>query len=275
MSLYTKLVGAKTDIFTPKVSGSLIIDTSTSAIFYPIRTIIMIKHLTLLLCLCTCAAALNAQTKKPAPKTTTAKKTTPKGKKAITTTGKTMLSLQVIKDDATYFYDIVKGDKLVYEVNSNGNKYDFIVTINSYDFNTGIDFAYEMTNESKTKGRVRISSKALQSSKKYVNYFTGGELKLSDALTVWMSYDNFNEISTRKTNMTFDNGSAETFYRPEADAVNPEIDFKGENAVLDGFRMTNQADGNGSKEVWVHNISTNPLILKMDIGFTIELRAVR
>ncbi|TAD91319.1 MAG: hypothetical protein EAY75_03760 [Bacteroidetes bacterium] len=236
----------------------------------------MIKQLLFVLCCCTLATVVSAQVKKkPAPKKTVAKKPVPKGKKIITTTGKTMLSLQVIKDDATYFYDIVKGDKLVYEVNANGNKYDFIVTINNYDYNTGIDFAYEMTNESKTKGRVRISSKALQSSKKYVNYFTGGELKLVDALTVWMSYDNFNEISTRKTNLTFDNGAAETFYRPEADAVNPEIVFKGENVVLDGFKMTNEANGSGSKEVWVHNISSNPLILKMDIGIIIELRAVR
>lgn len=236
------------------------------------------KYLFAVVCLFV-SFSLFAQTKpgvkKPLPKKTVAKKPTLKGKKVITTTGKTMLSLQVIKDDATYFYDMVKGDILVYEITNGDKKYDLTITINNYNFSTGIDFTYETNTDPKIAGRITIAAKALQSGKKYVTNFYGGALKLSDALAVWMSYDNFNEISNRKTSIAMDNGASETYYRPEEDAVNPEIDFKGETAILDGFRLNNQQDGNGNKEIWVHNISSNPLILQLNMGWTMVLKAVK
>jgi hypothetical protein len=169
---------------------------------------------------------------------------------------------------------INKGDKLVYAVDAGGNKYNFIVTLNDFGAK-GIDFNYEMTNANKTKGHVHISPNANSTATKYVNYFRGGELDLTNAISVWLSQSNFSDMPTKKTQISFDGEAPETFYRPEKDEVTPAINFKGKNVNIDGFIINNKEDGTGDKTIWIHNASTNTLILKMDIGFTIELKEIK
>ena len=190
--------------------------------------------------------------------------------------GTSPFSLSVIKDDVTLSYDLKKGDKLVYHVTNNGNEYDFTVTINTFSYDKGIDFSYEIGAPVNKKGHVNISGPAYRTSRKYVNYFAGGELKLTDACAIWLCHDAYYEdLNSKKTVMTMDNGAPETFYEPEDDAVEHEIIFKGETVKVDALRLNNKSDGNGSKEVWVHNSSGNPLIIKMDVGYTIELKEVK
>ena len=172
-------------------------------------------------------------------------------------------------------YDIQKGDKLVYEVNAGGSTYNFIVTVNAAAFETGIDFNYEMTNASKTSGHVIISAEARDKATKYVNYFRGGDLNLTDACSVWLSYKNFGDMPDRKTTMQIDNSAPETFYRPEDDEVEPVVKIKGTDKKIDGFRINNAADGKGSKTLWINGISSNSLILKMELGFSIVLKEIK
>jgi len=187
-----------------------------------------------------------------------------------------LFSLIVINEDGDKeFVGIKQGDKLVYEVNAGGNRYDFIITVNDMDSETGIDFNYEMTNSSNTKGHVNVSADARAKATKYVNYFKGGDLNLTDACTVWLSDKNFNDMPERKTTIQLDNTAAETFYRPKDDEVSPVVKIKGENKTIDGFRINNAADGNGNKTLWIHNDSSNSLILKMELGWSIVLKEIR
>ena len=218
-----------------------------------------------------------SQTKaKPKPRTVTKSKAK-KGKKMAIGAAKTLnLGLSVLKDEATYTYDLKKGDKLVYHVNNYGKEYDFIVSINGFDYDKGIDFNYEMTAPASKTGHVKISPAAFHNSRKYVNQFNGGELALTDASTVWLCYDAFyDDMPRRQTSMTIDGGAPETFYRPEEDAVEHEIMYKGELVKVEAFLINNKQDGTGNKEVWVHNSSSNPLIIRMDMGWTIELKEIR
>jgi len=219
-----------------------------------------------------------AQKAKPKPKAkTTAKSKAKKSKKMAIGAAKTLdLSLSVLKDDATFTYDLKKGDKLVYHVNAYGKEYDFIVAINTFSYDKGIDFNYEMTAPASKTGHVKISADAFHSSRKYKNQFAGGEMNLTDASTIWLCYDAFyDDMPKRQTTMTMDDGAPEVFYRPEEDAVEHEINFKGETVKVEAFLINNKSDGTGNKEIWVHNSSSNPLIIRMDLGFTIELREVR
>jgi hypothetical protein len=185
------------------------------------------------------------------------------------------LPMMIKNDDgSTASYDIQKGDKLLYQVKAGGNEYDFIVTINSDDEN-GLDFNYEMTNSNKTSGHVVISNKARNEATKYVNFFRGGELKLTDASTIWLSGKNFSDMPNKKTTMTLDNGVPETFYRPEKDEVNPVVKIKGEDKKLDAFIINNGADGTGNKTMWINGISSNSLIVKMDLGWSIVLKEIK
>jgi hypothetical protein len=179
-------------------------------------------------------------------------------------------------DDGTSgSYEIKKGDKLIYQVNAGGNEYDFIVNVNSGNSKGAIDFNYEMTNSRNTKGHVLISADARKNATQYINYFGGGELNLTNAITVWLSNKNFGDMSKKKTTMQIDNNSPETFYRPEKDEANPIVKIKGADKKLDTFIINNAKDGTGDKTMWINAIAGNTLIVKMDLGFTIVLKEIK
>jgi hypothetical protein len=178
-------------------------------------------------------------------------------------------------DGSAEYYDIKNGDKLVYQVNAGGNQHEFIVTINGHDSKNGIDFNYEMTNSSNTKGHVTISAKAQADATKYVNYFRGGDLNLTDASSVWLSGKNFSDMPERKTTMQLDNNAPETFYRPKEDEVTTIVKIKGEDRTVEGFRINNASDGTGDKTIWINDLSSNSLIIKMDLGWSIVLKEIR
>lgn len=186
------------------------------------------------------------------------------------------LPLMLKNDDGSLSsYDIKKGDTLVYEVNAGSNTYDFIVIINDESSEEGIDFNYEMTNAANTRGHVTINADAKKKATKYVNYFRGGELKLTDACTVWLSGKNFDDMTNKKTTLQLDNNAPETFYLPDDNEVYPVVKIKGEDKKINGFAINNAADGNGTKTLWINDISANPLIIKMDLGFSIALKEIR
>ncbi len=219
-----------------------------------------------------CAAQQSTVKPKAKSKPKTAAKTAVK-KPALQ---KNILGFSVIKEDGSnYMYYINQGDKLVYHVNAFGKEYDFIVTVNAYDYNKGIDFNYEMTAPASKTGHVKIAAKAFQSSKKYTNYFSGGELNLTDACTVWLCYDNFSDMPQKQTTITMDNDEPETFYRADNDEANMKVNFKGEEVTIEGFSINNKEDQTGDKTLVIQNGSFNPLILKMNLGWTIELKEIR
>jgi hypothetical protein len=186
------------------------------------------------------------------------------------------MPIQIKNDDGssgTYFLE--KGDKLVYHVTAGGNEYDFIVTLNSAGLGGPIDFNYQMTNASKTKGHINISSDARSKATKYINYFSGGDLNLTDASAVWLSSESYLDLPTKSTDMTFDDGDEESFYRSENLEAEPVVKIKGKNKKLKVFLLNNSADDDGDKTLWINDSESNPLIIKMKLGFTIELKEIR
>ncbi len=199
-----------------------------------------------------------------------------KSTKTSGSSGISFMPLMIKNDDGTTSsYFLEKGDKLVYHVTAGSNEYDFIVTLNSANIAGGIDFNYAMTNANKTKGHVAISNDARTKATKYINYFNGGDLNLTDASSVWLSRENYVELPTQSTDMTFDDGDEETFYRSENMEAEPVVKIKGKNKKLDVFLLNNSADDDGDKTLWINDAQSNPLIIKMKLGFTIELKEIR
>ena len=89
--------------------------------------------------------------------------------------------------------DIVKqGTRLVYEVNSNNEKYDFIVTVLD---KKGSSFVWEMTAPVNRKGTITQTKKALDNGCIMWNSFDNGAKKLDDStLSVWISQKVFNAL---------------------------------------------------------------------------------
>jgi hypothetical protein len=235
------------------------------------------KKLGLILLLFVLANNVEAQKKTakkaPAKKTAKGKKSSSKKK---TSGGDGVLDELICYEGGPCTFNIHRGDTLVYAVNNSGQQYNFLVIPNKFDVSGGADFNWVMTEPINRKGRVTISSAALKSGKKLVNYFSGGELKLTDASAVWLSTDNFKEITKGETKISMDASEPETFSSPETDAVTPTINYKGKEITLDGFAIESKPGGNASrKELWVLNITNNLLIIRMDLGWTIELKEIR
>lgn len=179
------------------------------------------------------------------------------------------------EDGSSSFFDIKKEDTLVYQVKAGDKEYEFKVTINAHDSENGIDFNYEMTNANITKGHVTISPEAQANATKYVNYFRGGNLKLTDASSVWLSNKNFRDMAQKKTIIQLDNNAPEIFYLPKDESVSTVVKIKGEDKTIEGFKINNAVDGNGNKTIWINDISSNSLIIKMDLGWSIVLKEIR
>jgi hypothetical protein len=171
--------------------------------------------------------------------------------------------------------EVGKGTKFIYEVNAAGSTYDFTVTLLHYSYNKGIKFSYVMSHNG-NKGIVTIDSAGANSGNKYVNYFGNQDINLKDACAVWLSKQNFGDMPTKQTIMQMDDAEPENFYRHSDDAVAHEIILNGAIVNLDAFKITNDDDEKvpGSKSLIVHGISSNPLILKLDFGWTISLKEI-
>lgn len=235
------------------------------------------KKLGLIALLFVLATSVQAQKKTvkkaPAKKGSVKKKSSTKKK---TTSGEGVLDELICYEGGPCTFNIHKGDTLVYDVRATDKSYQFMVIPNKFDVGGGADFNWVMTDPVNRKGRVTISAAALKSGKRLINYFSGGDLKLTDASSVWLATDNFKDITSGETKIAMDSGEPETFASPETDAVTPTINYKGKEISLDGFAIESKPGGNaGRKELWVLNITNNLLILKMDMGWTIELKEVR
>jgi hypothetical protein len=167
------------------------------------------------------------------------------------------------------------GDKLVYEVTAGGKTYDFIVTLGASDEKYRYVFDWEMTAPVNRSGHVNITKEAAYDSKRYNNFFSGGNLTLTEACTVWLTGSNFAEVADKKVSMQLDNDSPETFLRKDDAETEYTVTIKGKEVKLDIFKLDNDKLDTESRQLWIQGISSFPLIVKMDLGWKIRLKEIR
>ncbi len=169
---------------------------------------------------------------------------------------------------------VMPGQILEYEVNAFGSSYMFTVYVKSVK--DGVTFEYEMTNDEKTKGIVHISKEAMEKAIEQMNKFSGGEVRLENRTTVWVSEKVFNNlISTGKAKISTDSGKSHTIIQ----GAEARHDFSIYNAIsnkkFDDISYVYAQSEDGSAKYWIHLSERNPLILKMDLGWTITLKKLR
>jgi len=215
------------------------------------------------------------------PKTSTKGKTATKSKKSnsskLNTSGDMEFEELICYEDGPCTFTIVRKDTLVYEVNAAGKQYDLMIIPNKFDGAALIDFNWKMMGGEYKSGHVVINSTGVNNARKYTFTLPGGELKLSDASSFWMSNLNFKEVAKGETTMTIDDGQMETFKSPPADAVSTDINYKGRPLSIEGFALQNKNEGEpGRKEIWVMNVSNNLLMIKIDnVNWSMKLKEVR
>jgi hypothetical protein len=224
--------------------------------------------------------AFSADAQKPkgkkAPVKKGAKTKSKKGSK-IKTAGEDELDLFICYEGGPCTFSILKGDTLVYEVNQAGKSYQMYVIPNKFDAATSADYNWVTTAPDGRSGKVGISTAGLKTSNKLITNLTAGDLKLTDATTLWVSEKVFKEITKGKSGIIIDGGAAENFSSPEADASIITISYKNKSVDLDGFLIENKPEGQaGRKAISILNISQNLLVLKIDTDMgSMVLKEVR
>jgi hypothetical protein len=175
------------------------------------------------------------------------------------------------KPAASAAFALKNGDVLVYEVTANGSTYHFEVTVK--EIREAIVFDWIMP-EKDVSGEVTLEKAARDGATVYKNMFRDGEeWVLTDSSTVWMSRKNFNELKKGNTIMTLDNNGAERFDKKEGGTL--DIIYKGKPMKLKNFICTNGKEDANKRQLWILDNTAQPLILKMDIGFSIVLKEVK
>jgi hypothetical protein len=181
-------------------------------------------------------------------------------------------------------YDELKGSTLmlreglilVYEVNYNGTVYDFILSIDKLN-ETNIEYSYTMTNANATTGTIKMDENAILNATSHYNYFGGGLVELTDMTSVWMSKKVFDEITGEfgKTLISVDGGKTTV----ELNAVEVGYDYSIYNDIskkqFDNIAYLYAESEDQNVKYWIHYSQDSPIILKMDLGWTVHLKEMR
>ena len=164
----------------------------------------------------------------------------------------------------------------IYEVVFQGQTYDFRVTNPIVDMNSGISFRFKMTGDVGMSGNVKIGKDALNAAHKQNNRFSDGDLDLTDETTVWISNEVFNDLKTKNQTSINADMLGEKQYTIINDEYNDDDDFypvtvDGEEKYIKCFKIGSL---DGDEEMWINDDPKNPLILKMKLSFSIELKQV-
>jgi hypothetical protein len=156
------------------------------------------------------------------------------------------------------------GAQLNYAVNYNGPAYDFVIT--NLKIGETVSFDWRMTEPANMKGSVNISKDALDTASAQMNNFESGPSNLTDKTTVWMCKNVYKAIKAEKS-VTIDAGEGKTLLAfKKAEIYTTLID--GKETKLNAL----YAETSKRYKYWILDDPKNPIILKMDLGWSIELR---
>lgn len=181
---------------------------------------------------------------------------------AVFTTGKCQADSAV---------NIKPGTQLVYDVNANGNKYQFIVTVKN--LGKGITFDWTMTTPDNLSGTLEMTPGALDSAHALYNFFTGGMTQLTNQTSVWVSKSVWDDIhdEDEMTDLKVDDETDDSFIRfamPDGYATT----YKNTSTTMACSELRSLFTDN---VITVWENEKFPIILKMNLGWTIELREIK
>lgn len=172
----------------------------------------------------------------------------------------------------TQKFVLKKGTILIYQVDNQDQKYDF--TINVEEISPSIVFTFKMSNTRKTSGKITITKEALKSAIAQYNYFQNNEITLDKQTTVWISKKVWNNLKKhKKSNISTNSGEMNLKLLELVNTQDYPILLNGEDIILKSMYCITK-DSNSYK-YWILDDVNNPLILKMELNFSIELKEVK
>lgn len=176
---------------------------------------------------------------------------------------------------------IKPGTKLVYAVESGGQKYDFIVTVKALV--PALVFDWEMTNDNKSNGTITHTALAMISGNTMYNYFSPGAKTLDDnTLSVWISKNTFTALTKGTKSVLLQMNTNEAPKKMgvmKEDPAELKILLNGEKETVEEFMANDLNASNAPADEQVYftfsNAAKMPIILRMKNGFYIALKEIK
>lgn len=183
---------------------------------------------------------------------------------------------------------IKPGTKLIYAVEANGQKYNFIVTVKALV--PALIFDWEMTDRAGNNGTITHTTVAMISGNTMFNYFSPGPKTLDDnTLSVWLSKNTFTSLTKGTKNVMMKMNINEGLKKMgTASSNNDEKDEEESelNIIVNGEKETIEekiavelnAEGRLVADGAIfsfYNSAKMPIILSMQNGFSIVLKEIK
>ena len=162
----------------------------------------------------------------------------------------------------------------IYEVIFNGITYDFRVSNPKVDMVNGVSFKYKLTGDVGYNGTITISKEAINTAHDQMNKFGKEKYELTDRTTVWISNEVFNELKTTGSSMINANdwvGQRE-FTVVSSDGVDDFYTVKVDDE--ERYIRCIKVEAKDGEQLWINDDPKNPIILKMKVDFSIELKQI-
>lgn len=174
------------------------------------------------------------------------------------------------------------GTKLIYAVEANEQRYDFIVTIKK--LTPAVEFDWEMTESAAGKGSIIHTAEAMLTGNTMYNYFSPGIKKLDDqTLSVWLSKSTFAALKKEDRGAMIKMNTDASLkkmgtYSEEESELHVVIDGEKETIEEELVAELNEEGAPVAKEETFFSFFDSaklPIILRMRNGFYIVLKEVR
>lgn len=155
------------------------------------------------------------------------------------------------------------GDKFIYNVTANGESYDFTIVLKS--LKPEISFAWQMSNEKESYGKLTIGAAAFANSNKLYNYFSTGDIRLSDMTSVVLSKAVMSKLRKTEEADLYDGKTKYHFTSNGRDGMSYTLN--NEDVQSDALYLA----APGKNYLTVLDDPNFPLIMSMEIGWSIRL----
>jgi hypothetical protein len=172
--------------------------------------------------------------------------------------------------------DLEPGSILIYSVKREGQTSELIVTIEQ--LKPVLKFNYKITFDPTTSGQVIMTQNALENADKQIDLLLGGKQYLDNATSLWISKKSFSELVSGDSTRVVTNDGSVFYIKKLEDSVkkiNVDDDTQYVNFIYAAQILKN--DNNEMDFGYSYKIlddPDNPIILSMDLGWTIELEKI-
>ncbi len=177
-------------------------------------------------------------------------------------------------------YKLQVGDQLVYQVEAGNNEYDFTVTPTKLS-SSGITFDYVMSAPANKTGTISMNSDALKNAMAMYNKFGGGNVDLTDQVSVFASKSMMDAATNGSSDLFLNGPKGESENFVTLDGMDSPTNgstyirwiknINGTDYFLDGAILEN---ADGSKAIRYTDGGGFPFITFMELDFKVYLKEI-